>query len=292
MSSSSSSLQLRKRNLEIQLESIFKRCTADETGELHATLSDRIETLLLGIEEYEQQIRQEEEIQRARTQRPQRSFADSIRLFSTTLSSGGSRRTYDDDVPVPLPKPVWEQISHINEWRACPDADKCSICLDDFEEGSRVTKLPCDHYYHTTCIERHFSTSPKCPCCRKDIRECITYGSCTKCETNMTYGDIGHLPKEYDGPKECSKCYTPPPQTTTTTTSDTQPSANPAPEFGSGAVSILDVLSSLMGGSHGSSDLFYATAEYIPGGNDDNEDDDYEEEDDDDDDVAEDAAAE
>jgi hypothetical protein len=47
---------------------------------------------------------------------------------------------------------------------------ECSICLDDFEDGDLVRKLPCNHEYHSECIvkwlvERHST----CPLCKLDL---------------------------------------------------------------------------------------------------------------------------
>ena len=31
---------------------------------------------------------------------------------------------------------------------------QCSVCMEDFRLGEEVRKLPCDHHYHTECIEK------------------------------------------------------------------------------------------------------------------------------------------
>jgi hypothetical protein len=48
----------------------------------------------------------------------------------------------------------------------------CSICIEEFKQEDVVTKLPCKHIFHTTCI-KHWLCSEKvtCPSCRKDTRE-------------------------------------------------------------------------------------------------------------------------
>lgn len=37
-----------------------------------------------------------------------------------------------------------------------PKSCKCSICLDDFEETSKISHLNCYHYFHSACLATHF----------------------------------------------------------------------------------------------------------------------------------------
>ena len=47
---------------------------------------------------------------------------------------------------------------------------KCSICLEDFEVGTKIIYLPCFHYYHAKCIENWVKESDKCPLCNIAIK--------------------------------------------------------------------------------------------------------------------------
>ena len=47
---------------------------------------------------------------------------------------------------------------------------KCSICLEDFEVGTKIIYLPCFHYYHAKCIETWVKNSDKCPLCNIEIK--------------------------------------------------------------------------------------------------------------------------
>ena len=47
---------------------------------------------------------------------------------------------------------------------------KCSICLEDFEVGTKIIYLPCFHYYHSECIENWTKNSDKCPLCNLPIK--------------------------------------------------------------------------------------------------------------------------
>ena len=58
--------------------------------------------------------------------------------------------------------------------RSATDADvdtKCDVCLSSFEEGEVLRTLPCEHAFHSSCIDRWLlgSKSATCPCCRFNI---------------------------------------------------------------------------------------------------------------------------
>ncbi|GKV43237.1 hypothetical protein SLEP1_g50552 [Rubroshorea leprosula] len=46
----------------------------------------------------------------------------------------------------------------------------CTICLDSFKEGDKLTRLPCGHRFHSTCLNPWVRTCGDCPYCRRGIR--------------------------------------------------------------------------------------------------------------------------
>jgi len=56
-------------------------------------------------------------------------------------------------------------------------ADVCVICLEAFVPGDRLRVLPCNHSFHTGCIDRWLSGSQSCV-------ECYTAG-CPTCKENV-----------------------------------------------------------------------------------------------------------
>jgi len=56
-------------------------------------------------------------------------------------------------------------------WKS-DDVDSCSICLDPYNEESRIHKLPCNHIFHCECINKVVETEMnsqnvfRCPLCR------------------------------------------------------------------------------------------------------------------------------
>jgi hypothetical protein len=48
--------------------------------------------------------------------------------------------------------------------------ETCVICLDDFAEGEKLRILPCDHGYHSKCIDPWLCKNKRiCPQCRKRV---------------------------------------------------------------------------------------------------------------------------
>ena len=46
--------------------------------------------------------------------------------------------------------------------------DPCVICMGELSEGGKIATLPCDHKFHTRCINKWFEEkkSDSCPTCR------------------------------------------------------------------------------------------------------------------------------
>jgi len=51
------------------------------------------------------------------------------------------------------------------------DVPTCSICLDEYENGDDLTRLPCQHTYHTQCIDAWCSNHVRCPLCNANLDE-------------------------------------------------------------------------------------------------------------------------
>jgi hypothetical protein len=53
----------------------------------------------------------------------------------------------------------------------CGDSDQtiCSICLNEFENPSTLSALPCGHYFHPDCVACWVCEHPSCPVCRHSL---------------------------------------------------------------------------------------------------------------------------
>ncbi|XP_063627308.1 E3 ubiquitin-protein ligase RNF115-like [Cydia splendana] len=72
--------------------------------------------------------------------------------------------------PPPLPR---EQIAAIpseavTEEQAAANTS-CSVCWENFQLGEMVSKLQCEHIFHSTCIEPWLQLHATCPICRRSL---------------------------------------------------------------------------------------------------------------------------
>jgi hypothetical protein len=49
------------------------------------------------------------------------------------------------------------------------EAEKCVVCMCEFELEEEVRQLPCTCRFHTPCIDRWFEEHHVCPICRFDV---------------------------------------------------------------------------------------------------------------------------
>jgi len=45
----------------------------------------------------------------------------------------------------------------------------CVVCLDEFENGQQLRRLPCGHEFHQGCIDKWLARRRLCPLCNQDI---------------------------------------------------------------------------------------------------------------------------
>lgn len=57
------------------------------------------------------------------------------------------------------------EICHVRD----QDDIECPICYDEYTDGVAVTRLPCNHIFHTACARESFKRSDTCPMCRAPL---------------------------------------------------------------------------------------------------------------------------
>lgn len=84
-------------------------------------------------------------------------------------------RGYDEDGVL---LPTEEQVKHIIE-AISPErykikkteADTCAICIEELKIYQSVKELPCNHFFHSKCINEWFMVKLKCPLCKNYVFE-------------------------------------------------------------------------------------------------------------------------
>jgi hypothetical protein len=82
---------------------------------------------------------------------------------------GGHSHGGNDGHPTPPPTP---RLLNATYCEAQPPFrnDMCSVCISPFVENDKVTKLPCLHGFHQSCIDKWLRTAHTCPNCRCNVR--------------------------------------------------------------------------------------------------------------------------
>uniref|UniRef100_A0A2P2JZ97 RING-type E3 ubiquitin transferase n=1 Tax=Rhizophora mucronata TaxID=61149 RepID=A0A2P2JZ97_RHIMU len=56
-----------------------------------------------------------------------------------------------------------------NERILLPEDAECCVCLTAYEDGVELHTLPCNHHFHSTCIEKWLKMNATCPLCKYNI---------------------------------------------------------------------------------------------------------------------------
>eukprot|EP00873_Tetraselmis_striata_P027779 jgi/Tetstr1/448043/TSEL_035343.t1 len=140
---------------------------------------------------YRQRVeRQAEEARRAAAREEQRNLRRRHR-------QEGHRRRRARGLPLELVSRLPTSSIKLSELE--PDAGgeepMCTICLCEYEEGEKVTWLPCSHSYHTECVTSWLKSSLTCPICKDNVKRSLL-------KTLSMYRELhrgGGLPADLEG---------------------------------------------------------------------------------------------
>ncbi|KAM0681279.1 hypothetical protein GINT2_000478 [Glugoides intestinalis] len=64
-------------------------------------------------------------------------------------------------------KPKLKTITYQGESDISDDNTRCIICYESYRPGCKVKFLPCNHHFHSECIDEWFHVRDSCPLCKK-----------------------------------------------------------------------------------------------------------------------------
>lgn len=50
---------------------------------------------------------------------------------------------------------------------------ECCVCSESYSEDTPMKRTPCNHYFHTECLEKWLKVARTCPLCRLDLEEAV-----------------------------------------------------------------------------------------------------------------------
>mmetsp|Transcript_13751 Transcript_13751/g.31409 ORF Transcript_13751/g.31409 Transcript_13751/m.31409 type:complete len:114 (-) Transcript_13751:158-499(-) len=65
-----------------------------------------------------------------------------------------------------LPREKYERAHHA-------DLVECELCLEDYEEGDELLRMPCMHLFHSKCVGPWLQKSYSCPVCNTDASQAL-----------------------------------------------------------------------------------------------------------------------
>ncbi len=81
-----------------------------------------------------------------------------------------SRETEDEILPLSSTEKVSKENPLIVGTDLASENIECSICLEDYKAGQKLSILSCMHFYHENCLCTWNNDHRECPQCRKTIK--------------------------------------------------------------------------------------------------------------------------
>lgn len=96
-----------------------------------------------------------------------------LRTIIYQKTDKSDRETGEEEPERPASAGDWQMAQkeqQISE-KAGDTLHKCTICLEDFEDGMKIRILPCSHRFMAECIDPWLVQQARCPVCKENIHE-------------------------------------------------------------------------------------------------------------------------
>jgi len=92
-----------------------------------------------------------------------RGYEDRLMEVQEMLSR---RHGMQNDAISRLEETRWSEVSSLGQ-------QTCMVCLCDFEETDQVRRLPCNHIFHSSCIDEWLRRCTDCPICKTNVDRAV-----------------------------------------------------------------------------------------------------------------------
>ena len=98
---------------------------------------------------------------------------DTIEQIHINQATYSSQHEQEEEISDPLPDCVKDALKHVTGTDIVLEFGrdyKCPICLEEVALTDDLIQLPCNHGFHSKCLETWFRKKSICPICRKQVK--------------------------------------------------------------------------------------------------------------------------
>jgi len=101
-------------------------------------------------------------------------FVAVARLLLTLMVFYHAFQPGPEETPVPKPTGASQNLINsipLEQYSAATCEASCAVCLSDFSECDMLRRLPCNHSFHSSCVDKWLKQNKRCPLCVQDVEE-------------------------------------------------------------------------------------------------------------------------
>jgi len=94
------------------------------------------------------------------------------KLFMTLIVFYHAFQPGPEEAAAPKPRGASRELIDaipLEEFSAATCESSCAVCLSDFESMDTLRRLPCNHSFHSGCVDKWLQQNKVCPLCVQDV---------------------------------------------------------------------------------------------------------------------------